>query len=139
MPDVAIATVDIFFALLDRNIVFLRVGDGVFAGINVPFAPGSDNLQIGRNGFVGEFETHLIVAFAGATVGKTVGAELERDFGLPLAEDGAGHGGAEQIGVLVHFAGGQRVRGVVAAVFFAQILDVGARRAVVQRFFSQGF
>src|SRR5258708_30096734 len=139
MPDVAIATVDIFFALLHGNVVFLSVGNGVFAGINVPFAPGSDNLQIGRDGFVGQFETHLVVAFAGATVGKTVGAELERDFGLPLAEDGAGHGGPEQIGVFVDGAGAQRRPDVIAHKFFAQILDVGGGGAGGQRFFSRGF
>src|SRR5260370_35889085 len=97
MPDVAIAAVDIFFALLHGNVVFLSVGDGVFAGSNAPLAPGSDDLQIGRDGFVGQFETHLVVAFAGATAGKTVGAKLERAFGLPLAEDATGQAGAEMI------------------------------------------
>src|SRR6266851_4520424 len=139
MPDVAIATVDIFFALLHGNVVVLSVGDGVFAGSNVPLAPGSDDLQIGRDGFVGQFETHLVVAFAGATVGKTVGAELGRGCGLPLAEDGAGHGRPEQIGVFVDGAGAQRRPDVVAHKFFAQVLDVGAGGAGGQRFFSRGF
>src|SRR5260370_2855577 len=139
MPDVAIATVDIFFALLHGNVVCLRVGDGVFAECNVVLAPGSNDLQIGRDGFVGQFETVLVVAFAGATVGKTVGAELERDFGLPLAEDGAGHGGPEQIGVFVDGAGAQRRPDVIAHKFFAQILDVGGGGAGGQRFFSRGF
>src|SRR5882757_5174296 len=53
VPDVAVAAVDIFFALLDGDVVFLRVGDGVFAGVDIPFAPRSDDLEIGGDGFVG--------------------------------------------------------------------------------------
>src|SRR6267154_169105 len=53
VPDVAVAAVDIFFALLDGDIVFLRVGDGVFAGVDVPLAPRGDDLQTGSDGFVG--------------------------------------------------------------------------------------
>src|SRR5713226_2205334 len=139
VPDVAVAAVDIFFALLHRDIVFLRVGDGVFAGIDVPLAPRRDDLQIGGNGFVGEFETHLVVAFAGAAVGKAVSAEFQRDFGLTLAEDGAGHGGAEQISVLVDGAGAQRRPNVVADEFFAQVFDASGGGAGGERFFSRGF
>src|SRR5260370_42282370 len=117
VPDVAVAAVDIFFALLHRNVVFLGVGDGVFAGIDVPLAPGCDDLQVWRNGFGGEFETHLVVALAGATVGKAVSAEFQRDFGLPLAEDGPGHGSAGQLNVLV--AGATAKRGP----------DVGAHKS----------
>src|SRR5712675_943684 len=53
VPDVAVAAVDIFFALLDGDVVFLRVGNGVFAGIDVPLAPRGDDLEIGSDGFVG--------------------------------------------------------------------------------------
>src|SRR6266481_2892740 len=139
VPDVAVAAIDIFFALLHRNVVFLRVGDSVFAGIDVPLAPGRDDLQVGGDGFVGQFETHLVVAFAGAAVGKAVSAEFERDFRLPLAEDGPRHGSAEKIRVLVDGAGAQRGPNVVADEFFAQILHVGGGGTGGEGFFSRGF
>ena len=78
VPDVAVAAVDILFALLDGNIVLFGVGNGILARIDVPFPPGRDDLQVRSNGFVGEFEAHLIVALAGATVRKAVSAELQR-------------------------------------------------------------
>ena len=46
VPDVAVAAVNILLALLDGNIVLLRVGDGVFARIDVPLAPGRDDLHV---------------------------------------------------------------------------------------------
>ena len=124
VPDVAIAAVDIFFALLNGNVVLLRVGDGIFAGIDVPFAPGRDNLHVWRDGFVSQFETDLVVALAGAAVRKAVGAELQRNFRLALGDDGPGHGSAEEIGVLVDGTGAKSRPDVVADKFLAQIFDV---------------
>src|ERR1700738_1524991 len=72
-------------------------------------------------------------------MGYAVSAELQRDFGLPLAQDGPGHGCAEQIGVLVDGAGAQRRPDVIAHEFFAQVLDVGGGGAGGERFFARGF
>ena len=77
VPDVAVAAVDVFLALLDLHVVFRGVGDGVFSRIDVPFAPRGDDLNVWRNSFVGQLETDLIVPFSGAAVRETVGAELE--------------------------------------------------------------
>src|SRR5208337_5678624 len=79
VPDVAVAAINIFVALFHRDSVLVGIGDGVFARIDIPFAPGSDNLQIGRNGFVGQFKAHLIVAFTGTAVGQSVSAKLQRE------------------------------------------------------------
>src|SRR5579859_879008 len=138
MPDVAVATVDIFFALLDGHVVFFGVSDGVFAGVDVPFAPGRDDLHVGRDGFVGEFEANLIVAFAGATVREAVRAELERDFRLALGDDGTRHGSAEKIRVFVDGAGAERGPDEIADEFFAKIFDGGGRGAGGERFFVRG-
>jgi len=54
VPDVAVAAVDIFLALLDGHVVLLRVGDSVFARVNVPLAPRCDDLNVRRDGFVSE-------------------------------------------------------------------------------------
>ncbi len=72
-------------------------------------------------------------------MGKAVGAEFQRDFGLPLTQDGTRHGGAEQIGVLVNGAGAQSGPDVVAHEFFAQVFDVGGGCAGGEGFFSRGF
>src|SRR5260221_6313987 len=108
VPDVAVAAVNVLFALLDGNVVFFRVGDGVFERVDIPFAPGGADLHVRRDGFVGEFEADLVVAFAGAAVGETVCAEFDPYFCLWLADDGTRHGRSEEISGFVNGAGAQR-------------------------------
>src|SRR5882762_8947077 len=139
VPDVAIAAVDIFFALLDGNVVLLRVGNGIFAGIDVPFAPRSNDPDMGRDGFVSQFETDLVVALAGAAVRKPIGAEFQRNFRLAFGDDGPRHGSAEEIGVLVDGAGAESRPDVVAHKLFAQIFDVRCGSAGGECFFARGF
>src|SRR5713226_7639226 len=139
VPDVTVAAVDIFFALLDGNVVLLRVSNGIFAGIDVPLAPRSNNLNVGSNGFVRQFESDLVVAFAGAAVREAVGTELERNFRLALGDDRARHRSAEQIRVLVDGAGAQSRPNIITHKFFAQIFDVRGRSARGKRFLARGF
>src|SRR6267378_6237093 len=139
MPDVAIAAVNIFFALLDGNVVLLRVGYGIFTGIDVPLAPGSNDLDVGRDGFVRQFETDLIVALAGAAVREAVGAELQRNFRLALGDDGPRHGSTEEIGVFVDRAGAERRPNVIAHKFLAQVFDVRRGSTGGERFLARGF
>src|SRR4029077_12915115 len=138
VPDVAVAAVDIFLAFLDGNFVLLGVSDGVFAGIDVPLAPRRDDPHVRCDGFVGQFESHLIVAFAGAAVGEAVGAELQRDFRLTLGDDGPRHRSAQQVRVLVNRAGAQRRPNVIADKFFAEVFDMGGRSARSERFLARG-
>src|SRR6266851_2350917 len=139
VPDVAVAAVYIFFALLDWHVVLLRVGNGIFAGIDVPFAPGSNDLDVRRDGFVGQFESDLIVAFPRAAVGKAVGAELQRNFRLALGDDGPRHGSAEEISVLVDGASAEGGPNVIAHKFFAQIFYMCGRRAGGEGLLARGF
>src|SRR5437588_8299733 len=139
VPNVSVAAVNVFLALFNGNVVFLRIGDGVFTGIDVPLAPRRDDLHIRRDGLVGQFETHLVVAFSSAAVGKAVGAKLQRDFRLALGDDGARHGSAEQVCMLVNCAGANRRPNVIAHKFFAQIFDVRGRSACSQRFLARSF
>src|SRR5256885_11132438 len=139
VPNVAVAAVNVFLALLDGNVVLLRVGDGVFARIDVPLAPGRDDLHAGSDGLVRQFETHLVISLAGAAVREAVGAKLQRDFRLALGDYWPRHGGAEQVGVLVNGAGTKRRPNVVADKFFAQIFDVRGGGAGSERFLAGGF
>ena len=81
------------------------VFDGILAGDDVPFAPGGDDRKVGSEGFVGKFEANLVVALAGAAVGQCVAAGGEGHFHLFGGQQGAGHGGAEEVLVLVDAAG----------------------------------
>ncbi len=119
--------------------MFLRVGNGVFAGIDVPLAPRRDDLYIGRDGFVRQFETHLVIAFAGAAVREAVGAEFQCNLGLAFGDDGPRHGSSQQISVFVNGAGAERRPNVVAHKFFAQIFNERGGCAGGERFFAGGF
>ena len=95
VPDIAVATIDVLFALLDRDVVLLRIGNGVFAGIDGPFAPGSDDLDVRSDGLIGQLKTYLIVPFSRATMGKAVGTELQCKLGLSLSDNRPRHGCAQ--------------------------------------------
>src|SRR5262249_18471724 len=97
--------------------------DGVLAGVDVPFAPRSDDLDIWGNRFVSEFEADLIIALASAAVGEAVGAEFECDFGLTLGNDGTRHGSAEEIGVFVNGPSAESRPNEIADKFFAEVFD----------------
>ena len=124
VPDVAVAAVNVLLRLLDGHVVRLRVGDGVFPRMDRPFAPGRDDPQARRDGFVGQLEAHLVVALARAAVREAVRAELERELRLPLRQHRPRHRSAQQILVLIDGSGAQRRPDVLAHKLFAQIFDV---------------
>src|SRR5579859_2012558 len=138
VPNVAVAAINVLFALLDGDVVFFGVGDGVFAGVDVPFAPRRNDLDVWSDCFVSEFEADLIVAFAGAAMSETVSAELERDFGLALGDDWTRHGSAEQVGVFVNGAGAKSRPDEVADEFLAEIFDGCGRSAGSESFLISG-
>ena len=117
----------------------LRVGDGFFARDDIPFAPRSDDLQFRRERFGGQFEAHLIVAFASAAVRDGIRAEFFGELHLALREKRARERSAEQIFVFVHRAGAQRGPDVAGDEFLAQVFDVRGACAGGQRFLARGF
>src|SRR5262249_12281215 len=138
VPDVAVAAVDVLLALLDWHVVLFGVCDGVFARVDVPFAPRRDDLNVWRDRFVGELEADLIVALGGAAVGETVGAEFESDFRLALCDDRTRHGSAEEVGVFVDGASAQGRPNKVADKFFAEFFDGCGGSASGESFFVSG-
>ena len=64
-------------------------------------APRGDDLDGGLESIKGEFESNLVVAFAGATMGDVLAAFLLGDFDLSASDDGAGKGCTEQVDVFV--------------------------------------
>src|ERR1700739_3187032 len=92
-----------------------------------------------RDGFIGQFKANLIVAFAGATMGKSVGAELQRKFRLALGNDRSSHGSAEQVGMFVNGPRAQGRPNIVANKFFTQILDVRGGCSGRKSFFAGSF
>jgi hypothetical protein len=95
VPDIAVAAINVFLALFDGDFVFFSVGDRVFTRIDSPLPPRRDDLDMGSDSFVGQFEAYLVIALARAAVGEAVGAELESELGLALGNHGARHRSAE--------------------------------------------
>ncbi len=91
----------------------LRDGDLVLFGEfqqpraagQLPFAPRGDDFDVGLQRIIRQFESDLVVALAGRAVRHRVGADLFRDLDLPLCDQRARDGGAQQILALI-----QRVR-----------------------------
>ena len=78
----------------DRDPVALGIGHEVRARAEVPVPPGGDDLELGRQGRVGQLEAHLVVALAGRAVGDRVRALGPGDLDLRLRDQRAGERGA---------------------------------------------
>ena len=82
----------------DRDADFVGVVEKVVAAgeavVEFGNAPWGNDLDVGLEGVVAEFEADLIVTFAGATVGDGDAALALGDGDLATGDDGAGEGGA---------------------------------------------
>ena len=68
VQQVAVAAVDFFAALSNRDSMLLGVVETVFARLQSPLAPRSNHFQFRRQRLIRMLEAHLIVALAGAAV-----------------------------------------------------------------------
>ena len=73
-------------------------------GLDVPDAPGGDDLQARREVLQGQLKAHLVVALPGAAMGDGVAALGKGDLRQALGDHGAGHAGAQKV-VLVDGSG----------------------------------
>ena len=112
----------------DGDLVLLGEGDQLLARAQVPLAPGRDHGDVGLQGVIAEFESHLVVALAGGAVADRVGAGHLGDLDLALGDQRPGDRGAEQIHALVERVGAEHREHVVAHELLAQVLDVDVLR-----------
>ncbi|MFT3810456.1 MAG: hypothetical protein QM698_11105 [Micropepsaceae bacterium] len=99
----------------------------------IPLAPGGDDLHVGLQRVIAEFEADLIVALAGRAMGDGVGAEAVGDVDLLFRDERAGDGGAEQILALIDRIGAEHREDEVAAEFVAHVLDENVLRLDAQQ------
>ena len=74
--------------------------DGFFAALDVPDAPGGDDLHVRRQGFDRQFKAHLIVALASRAVANGGRAFLFGDFHQLFGDDGPRKARAQQVFLL---------------------------------------
>src|SRR5579872_655239 len=129
VPEVAIAAVNLFAAGGNGNSMRFGVVEAIFARLQSPFAPRSNDLQFRSDGLVSMLKTDLIVALAGAAVRNSGGAEFERDFYLMLGDDRTRQRRAQQILVLIDRAGLHRGENVFVQEFLAQVFHYDIARA----------
>jgi len=128
VEEVAVHGVGFFGGGLDGDVLFGAIGDHLGAArellAEARVAPGGDDLEVGRQGGGGEFETDLVVAFAGGAMGQGLGLFPAGDFNHALGNKGAGDARAQQILALVNRARLEHREDEVAREFFLQIDDV---------------
>ena len=108
----------------------------LFARLDAPLAPGSDDGHIGRKRLYRQFETNLIVALARAAVADGVRALRLGYLHDALGDDGTRKGRPQHIFLILRpcFHGGDDV---LVHEFVREVLDVELGRARLQRFFFQ--
>jgi hypothetical protein len=98
------------FVFRDRDLVFLGIVEKPGARIEIPFAPRSDDLDVGIERVIAELEANLVVALAGGAVSDGVGADPASYLDLTLGDQRPGDLGAEQIGGFIEGIGAKHRR-----------------------------
>ena len=124
VPEVLVLGIVRFAADLQRDLVRDGVVDLLVSGLDVPHAPGRDDLHIRRERLDCQLEPHLIVALAGAAVADGVRPLGARDLDDALGDDRARERRAQQVVALVDGAGLEGGVDVVGDEFLAQILHI---------------
>ena len=99
----------------------------IFPGLHGPYighTPGSDNFQIGGEGFDGKFKTDLIVSFSRSAVADSGGIFLPGNFHQTFCDTGASHGSSQQIFVFVYGACLYTRHNIIVAKFIDDIFNV---------------
>lgn len=89
------------FGLWDRDSVCLCIGQKTGSAVEVPFAPGCNDLDVWLEGIVAQLKADLIVSLAGGAMRDGIGAHLACDFDLALGDERASDAGAQQVHALV--------------------------------------
>ena len=104
--------------------IWFGPGDELGAAGQVPFAPGGNHLDVGRQRGDAEFEADLIIALAGGAVGDGIGAGFAGDFHQTLGNERAGYAGAQKIITLITGIGAHHREDEIAHEFLADIVNV---------------
>ena len=107
----------------DLDLVLFGEIDEVGAALELPFAPGRDDLDVGIERIGGEFEAHLVIALAGGAMGDGIGAGLGGDLDQPLGDQGPRDRSAEQIDAFIEGIGAEHREDEIADEFLAHVLD----------------
>ncbi len=127
VPDVAVPAVAVAGIKGKVNAVRLAVGDFVFPGFHGPYirhSPGSDDLQVGSQSLNAQFKADLVVALACGSVAYSCGSLFSGDLHQLFGDGGTGHGGAQQVFVLIDGTGLDAGHDVVLAEFIHDVLYV---------------
>src|SRR5262245_36257781 len=137
VPDIAVAAVDLVGGRRDWDVAFFRIGDRIMSRLDLPFAPRGDDLELWSKSFVGQFESDLVVAFARAPVGNSIGAFRQRYFNLTFRQKRSANRSAEQVLALVHRAGFHKGPKVFGYEIISKVFDITLGCARTDRPFLQ--
>ena len=93
------------------------------ARVEIPLAPGCDDLDVGIERVIAELEADLVVALAGGAMGDGIGADLAGDLDLAFGDQRPRDRGAEQVGAFIERVGAKHREDEVAHELLAQIVD----------------
>src|SRR5579859_5530238 len=114
MKYVAVAAVDLLAAGSHGYLALLRIIEAIFTRLQIPFAPGRNDLQMRSQRLVCMFKAHLVVAFSSTAVGNGGGSFAQRNLHLMFGDDWTRQRSAQQVLMLVHgpcHDGGEDVAG----------------------------
>ncbi len=133
VPEVAVAAVAAVSGEGQFDAVGLAVCDLGLTGIHIPLgaSPGGDDLEVGSQGLDAHLETDLVIALAGRAVADRGRALLAGDLDQLLGDQRTGHGGAEEVLVLIDSVGLDTGDDVLIGELVADIQDIELLGAAV--------
>ncbi len=137
MHQIAVHRIRFFSGRCDVDVVFRAVCNEIGAALEIPVPPRCDDLDIGLQRIVSQFETHLVVAFARRSMRDRVGAFELRDLDLSLRDHRPRQGRAEKIDPFVQRICLDRRPDEILDEFLAQVLGVKLRGPGFERLFFQ--
>ena len=140
VPEVPVTAVALGMVKRQIDAFALAVRDFVFAGLEFPdirHSPGSDNLQVRSQRLDAQLKTDLVISLSGRAVADRRSAFLPGDFNQLFRDRRPGHGGTEQILVLIHCPCLYAWHNIVLGKVIIDILNIELRRAGQTRSFFQ--
>ena len=129
VPQVLVARIQLLLVdSVERDAVRPRIGQGVLARGDVPFPPRRDHPQVGSQRGERDLEPKLVVPLPRASVGKGVSAGPPSHLDHASRDEGARHGGAEQVLSAVDRSRSENRKHVVGDELFPEIFAKEGRR-----------
>ena len=131
VPNISVHAVS-FVGGGNGNVMRLGIFNFSFAAVKIPFTPGSNNFEFGRESLNRQLKTNLIIAFTGSTMSHGIATFSKCNLDEFFGDNRAGKTRSQQIFFLVSRAGLECREDIIFDKIFCEVGNKNFRRAGLQ-------